>query len=79
MTCREFADFVMDYLTGELPADVAASFDRHLSACPNCRTYLAQYRATIAAGRAAFADDHAAVPDDVPEDLIRAILSTRKR
>lgn len=78
MTCRELADFMMDYLNGDLPADVAASFDRHLSACPNCCTYLTQYRGTIAAGRSAFADDDGAVPDDVPEDLIRAILSTRK-
>jgi anti-sigma factor RsiW len=79
VTCREFADFMMDYLTGDLQPEVIASFDRHLSACPNCHTYLAQYRATIAAGQSAFADDNAAVPTDVPEELIRAILSSRKR
>jgi anti-sigma factor RsiW len=78
VTCREFADFIMDYLTNELPADVAASFDRHLSRCPNCHTYLAQYRATVAAGREAFADDRARVPDEVPEDLIQAILASRR-
>jgi len=78
VTCREFAAFIMQYVDGDLPTDVSASFDRHLSACENCRTYLTQYRATIAAGRSAFVDDDAAVPDDVPEELIRAILSTRK-
>ena len=79
MTCREFADFMMDYLTGELPAEVVASFERHLSRCPNCHTYLAQYRATVAAGREAFADESATVPPDVPEDFIQAILASRRR
>ena len=79
MTCREFADFIMDYMTGELAADVRAAFERHISRCPNCRTYLAQYQQTVAAGRDAFADENAAPPPDVPEDLIQAILSSRRR
>jgi anti-sigma factor RsiW len=78
MTCREFADFIMDYLAGDLPADVASSFDRHVSVCANCDVYLAQYRATVEAGKAAFAEDDSPVPDDVPEELIRAILSSRR-
>ena len=78
MTCREFADFMMDYLNGELPASVLASFERHLARCPNCSTYLAQYRATVAAGQQAFADEDASVPPDVPEELIQAILSSRR-
>jgi anti-sigma factor RsiW len=78
VTCREFADFMMDYLTGELSADVVALFERHLSRCPNCRTYLAQYRATVSAGREAFADEDSSLPEDVPEDLIQAILASRR-
>lgn len=78
MTCREFADFIMDYLAGELPLEVKEPFTRHLSVCPNCERYLAQYRATVEAGRAAFADLDSEVPEDVPEDLIRAILASRK-
>ena len=79
MTCREFADFIMDYTSGELPDDVRALFERHLSRCANCHTYLTEYKATVAAGMEAFADENAAVPDDVPEDLIRAILAARQR
>ena len=78
MTCREFADFMMDYLSGDLAADVAASFERHLSVCANCRTYLAQYRATVEAGKAAFADDDALLPDEVPEELIQMLLTSRR-
>src|SRR5215510_11879818 len=47
VTCREFADFVGGYLSGELPSDVMAQFERHRSHCANCDTYLAHYRKTI--------------------------------
>jgi anti-sigma factor RsiW len=79
MTCREFADFLSDYLSGELPAATRAEFDRHLGICPNCRTYLASYESTGDLGRRAFEDQDADVPPDVPPDLIRAILESRKR
>ena len=54
MTCRELAEFIIEYLDGELPADVRAPFERHLEACPPCECYLRQYRFTVAAGRVAF-------------------------
>lgn len=76
MTCRECGEFLSDYLAGELPSDVRSTFERHLSLCPNCVTYLEQYRATVRAGQAAFGDDAEA---DVPEELIRAILASRRR
>ena len=79
MTCREFADFIARYDAGELSADGRASFERHLEMCLNCRRYLAQYRATIELGRAAFHDLDASVPENVPEDLIAAILAARSR
>ena len=79
MTCREFADFLDDYLAGELRPDARAVFERHLSLCVNCRRYLAYYRQSIALGRVAFEEVNAAVPDDVPEDLIRAVLAARLR
>jgi anti-sigma factor RsiW len=79
VTCREFADFIMSYLTGELPAEAVTAFERHLSRCPSCRTYLGEYQATVEAGREAFADENALVPPDIPEDLVRAILASRRR
>jgi anti-sigma factor RsiW len=79
MTCREFADFLMDYLNGDLASDVRAAFDRHLSLCPNCVAYLSGYKATVELGRRAFADDEAEVAADVPEDLVKAILDARRR
>jgi anti-sigma factor RsiW len=82
VTCREFADFMMDYIAGELPAESRALFERHLSRCPKCPKYFEQYKATLAAGKTAFECPDEEVPADVPEDLIQAILATvpdRKR
>ena len=79
MTCREVADFLMDYLSGELSPDLQAQFDRHLSVCPNCRAYIATYRATIELGRKAFAVPDADAQSEVPEELVSAILSSFRR
>ena len=54
MTCREFAEFLDGYLSGELPPAVLASFEHHLRLCVNCVRYLEQYRQSIALGRGAF-------------------------
>jgi anti-sigma factor RsiW len=76
VTCREFADFMLDYIAGELPAESRALFERHLSRCPKCPQYFEQYKATLAAGKSAFECLDDALPADVPEDLIQAILAT---
>ena len=78
MTCREFAEFMADYLSGELVPETTAQFEGHLTVCPNCVAYLSNYRDTVALGRQAFADGDAAVPDEVPDDLVNAILASRR-
>ena len=77
MTCRDFADFLDRYLAATLPAPIVSRFERHLSVCPNCQRYLAQYRDTIALGRRAFDESAATVPTEVPDDLVAAILTAR--
>jgi anti-sigma factor RsiW len=69
----------MSYLDGELPEDERRPFEHHLSLCPPCERYLRQYQATVAAGKAAFDDSADAVPATVPEELISAILDSRRR
>lgn len=78
MTCREFAEFIAEYLAGELSQDTRAQFEHHLTVCPNCVAYLSNYRDVVALGRPAFADDDVAVPGDVPDDLVQAILASRR-
>jgi anti-sigma factor RsiW len=78
VTCRECSEFLSDYLDGELEIDVRAVFERHLAACPNCVIYLEQFSATVKAGRQAFADDPRDESCQLPEELIRAILASRR-
>jgi anti-sigma factor RsiW len=78
MNCREFTEFLMAYLDGELPEDERSAFDYHLHGCQSCVNYMESYRATVELGRAACSED-AAIPDDVPESLVQAILAARKK
>jgi anti-sigma factor RsiW len=79
VTCREFADFMMDYLSDELSTESRAAFEYHLGLCANCRRYLASYRETVELGKRAFEDVDAEVPSQVPEELVKAILAARPR
>jgi anti-sigma factor RsiW len=79
VTCREFSDFIGDYLTGDLSSPVRTGFERHLELCPNCRRYLRSYEETMKLGRHAFDDQDALLPLEVPEELVAAILAARPR
>ena len=78
ITCREFEEFVLGYLDGELPARQAKVFEWHLRICRECREYLAAYKRTIEVGKAVLGPVDESVPDDVPEDLVRAVLDSRE-
>lgn len=77
MTCREFIEFLMAYLSGELPGGQRAVFDEHLAVCPACVHYLDSYRRTVEVARVVCRCPEDEVSADVPEDLIRAILAAR--
>jgi anti-sigma factor RsiW len=78
VTCRELADFIADYLAGTLPAETRADFEPHLKACPNCVAYVEGYKTTVELGRCAFDEPDGPVPETVPEELVKAILSARR-
>ncbi len=77
MNCREFTDFLDDYVDGHLPGDQSATFEQHMRDCPPCVDYLESYRETAKLGRALCEADEA-LPSDVPERLIAAILAARR-
>ncbi len=77
MSCAELDGFLVDYLEGTLPRPQRRIFTLHLLLCRDCRSYLERYRRAIALGRAVFQQPTDPVPDDVPEDLMRAILAAR--
>jgi anti-sigma factor RsiW len=79
MTCRELADFLMSYLDGELEPEARRSFEDHLGRCPPCVAYLESYQETVRLGRSLCPGPDAPLPDEVPEDLVRAVLAARPR
>jgi anti-sigma factor RsiW len=79
MTCRDFITFLLEYRSGELSPEQRREFDAHLAECPWCVAYLNTYEQSIRLGKLAFADPEAALPADVPEELVQAILAARGR
>ena len=78
MTCRDVADFLMDYANDDLEDQVRETFEHHLQICANCREYLALYLASVTLGRHAFDDDDAAADAaGIPEELVGAILAAK--
>ncbi len=75
LTCRDFVEFLDDYLEGRLPEQVRAHFHEHLSACPSCVAYARTYQDTVRLARKALGDDSPVT--GVPEELVRAILAAR--
>ena len=76
MTCRELTDFLREAVDGELPAEIQAVFEQHLSRCHNCVAFFAQYRVTIQASQHAL-DEPAAVPDELVGVILQAIRRAR--
>ncbi|MDX9912860.1 MAG: zf-HC2 domain-containing protein [Phycisphaerales bacterium] len=74
MNCREFSVFLMLYLEGELPPDVAEHFRGHLEACGDCRAFMECYKRTISMAKMCKCEQSR---NAVPEDLVRAILQAR--
>ena len=79
MTCREFVEFLRHYVSRELPDSQLARFEEHLAECPSCAAYMSTYLETVRLGKAAFSELDEELPDDVPEELVEAILSAKKR
>ena len=75
LTCRELIAFLDAYRNDELAADDRRHFDAHLGACPACVEYLARYEAAVAMAKNAANDPETPVGDDVPSELVHAILS----
>jgi predicted anti-sigma-YlaC factor YlaD len=74
LKCREFIEFLDDYLAGGLPPRTQALFAEHLSRCPSCVAYMKTYRETARMARAAGRSDDARARE-LGEDMLRAILA----
>lgn len=77
LTCREFVEFLDDYLSRSLPADQRAAFDAHLASCPSCVNYSKTYLAALRVAKAAFGCLDEPASAEVPEELVQAVLRAR--
>jgi anti-sigma factor RsiW len=77
VNCRDFVDFLMDYIEGTLDSSQRRTFDAHMDACPSCISYLDTYRETVRLGGALCDDLDGPVPEEAPEALVQAILAAR--
>jgi predicted anti-sigma-YlaC factor YlaD len=78
ITCNEFESFILAYLDGELPKRQKIVFEMHLKMCRECREYLLAYRASLELAKKAHSAELNRLADQVPEDLVNAILAARK-
>ena len=77
ITCEAFEDFILAYLDDELPPKQKFVFELHLKVCRECRDYLRAYRASMELAKSALGEPSTAMPDQVPNDLVKAVLDAR--
>jgi len=46
VVCASGVELLMDYIEGELPADVSAELAAHVAGCARCAAFVASYQAT---------------------------------
>ena len=78
LTCKEFDDFMVDYLGDGLPGGRKCSGWLYVKRCKECAEFVRDYHRTIALGKSAFDDPDESVPATVPEELINAALAHKK-
>lgn len=78
MTCRAVIGFLGSYVDEELSPDVRRRFEEHLAICPQCTAYLDTYRRTVHVAKDAARPADASLPDEIPEELVKAILAARR-
>ncbi len=79
MSCKEVEEFLMDYLEGNLGFCTRVRFRLHILMCPDCPKYIQEYKNTVVLGKSMFdhLDDESI--ENVPEEIIHAILSIKKK
>lgn len=74
--CSAVSALAFEYLDGEIPAERAASVDRHVERCPPCREHVERERAFLRALRDGMKDDKC--PERVRERIREAMRLRRQ-
>ena len=78
LTCREFEEFISDYIDRNLPVIIRIKTSMHLMMCSDCRSYITAYKRSIEMSKALCDKLDSEVPEDVPEELITFVLENIK-
>ena len=70
VVCASGVELLMDYLEGELSAELHSAIEEHVAGCPRCTAFVASYRATPEILRRATA---ASLPPDLAAELMRSV------
>lgn len=74
ISCDEICGFLCDYLERSLNPETMAVFEAHISTCPPCAQYLAEYRQTILLSKKCCCPKlHPPAP--MPDSIVKAVLS----
>jgi hypothetical protein len=72
ITCRQIAELLIDYVSGDLAPEHCQHIQQHLKCCPPCLVYLETYQLTIRLSRQL-------PPAPMPPELVqrlRAVLES---
>jgi hypothetical protein len=73
--CDECVDLLVDYISGELPAERARALEIHLDLCPPCVTFVNTYRNTVNIARTLQADE---IPPELTQRLIEFLRKEKQ-
>jgi len=74
LVCAEGVDLLMDYLEGDVDADLRTAIEAHLAGCPRCVAFVASYRETPAVLRRATV---AKLPPALSRSLLASVRAAR--
>jgi anti-sigma factor RsiW len=72
MTCRQCAELLMEFLSGDLDAESCEKFRQHLAECPPCIVYVETYQITIELA-------HSLKCDPLPSDVAARLEAAMKK
>jgi anti-sigma factor RsiW len=75
VTCEEADPFLMRYVFDEQPDAQRVRFEEHLAECRDCHKYLQSYFTTVRLSRLAFEAPGATAAEELPPQLLAALLS----
>jgi len=79
LTCKQFDEFMIDYIEGNLPLWQKISCGLHVRMCRKCARFVEQYKRIILLEKNAYLEPDNSIPEEIPEELLKAALSHVKQ